>query len=158
MNSPYGRIVERMAMSSKSRLRGRSPIASLPVREVFDAFPPKLRERLYALRQLILDTAEKTPGVGELTEALKWNEPAYLTAASNSGSTIRLNGKGESGTKYSLLFNCNTTLVDSFRTLFPKTFRYIGNREIEFDVADKIAKRELQICISMALTYHLKKK
>lgn len=133
-------------------------IANAAVKEVFSGYPSVLRERLLALRQLILDTAAQTPDVGPLEETLKWNEPAYLTSASKSGSTIRINRKSGSDTKYAIYFNCNTNLVDTFRTLFPKTFRYHGDREIEFDVAQKLPMRELKTCIAMALTYHLKKK
>jgi len=63
-----------------------------------------------------------------------------------------------SDTKYALYFNCNTSLVDTFRTLFPKTFRYRGNREIEFDIEEPIPEEELQVCIAMALTYHRNRK
>src|SRR5882724_8436884 len=85
------------------------------VAETFANFPAKLRERLLSLRRLIFATAAETPGVGPLEETLKWNEPAYLTGASKSGSTIRINRKPGSDTKYALYFNCNTSLVDTFR-------------------------------------------
>lgn len=42
------------------------------------------------MRRLIVATAAETSGVGPLTEMLKWGEPAYLTEATVSGSTIRL--------------------------------------------------------------------
>jgi hypothetical protein len=128
------------------------------VAETFAAYPMRLRKSLLTLRKLILTTAAQTPEVGRLEETLKWNEPAYLTTETRSGSTIRINRKPKSDAKYAMYFNCNTTLVDTFRTLYPKTFRYYGNREIEFDVEDKLPIKELKLCIAMALTYHLKKK
>jgi hypothetical protein len=130
----------------------------LEVAAVFARCPAKLRRKLLFLRALILRTAKTTPGVGELEETLKWNEPAYLTSQTKSGTTIRINGKPNSESKYAMYFNCNTNLVDTFRTLFPKTFRYRGDREIEFDVADKLPIEELKICIAMALTYHSTKR
>jgi hypothetical protein len=45
---------------------------------------------LLALRRVIFATAAATPGVGVLTETLKWGEPAHVTAETASGSTIRL--------------------------------------------------------------------
>jgi len=141
-------------MAARSKFR----IANPAVANVFAAYPPRLRGKLVALRTLILDTAATTPGVGKLEETLKWNEPAYLTRESGSGSTIRIDRKHGSDSKYSMYFNCNTTLVDSFRGLFPRTFRSHGDREIEFDVADDVPLKELKICIAMALTYHCKKK
>jgi Domain of unknown function (DU1801) len=138
--------------------RSQTRIANPAVAAVFAQYPDKLRQRLLSLRGLILETAKETPRVGKLEETLKWNEPAYLTSESKSGSTIRIHRKPNSDTRYSMYFNCNTNLVDSFRTLFPTTFRYQGDREIEFDVAAKVPVEELKICIAMALTYHRNKK
>ena len=118
----------------------------------------KVRQRLFELRELIFATAAATPGVGPIHETLKWNEPAYVTLESKAGSTIRIDGHGAASSKYSMYFNCNTNLVGTFRTLFPKSFRYVGEREIEFDSAAKINKADLKLCIGMALTYHLDKR
>jgi hypothetical protein len=57
---------------------------------VFAAYPKPLKAKLLALRRLILDTAATTTGVGALEETLKWGQPSYLTAATKSGSTIRI--------------------------------------------------------------------
>jgi hypothetical protein len=127
------------------------------VAATFASYRPQARQRLMRLRTLILETARETPGVGALDEALKWNEPAYLTTQSKSGSTIRINQLSDP-TRYAMFFNCNTDLVDSFRTLFPTTFRYQGNRAIEFSLTDRVPVEELKVCIAMALTYHRRKK
>jgi hypothetical protein len=126
------------------------------VAAVFSSYSPKMRQRLMRLRALVFEVSEKTSGVGKLSETLKWNEPAYLTTQSKSGSTIRINRLSD-GKHYAMFFNCNTDLVESFRALFPTTFRYQGNRAIEFDVAGKVPVAELKVCIEMALTYHRKK-
>jgi hypothetical protein len=83
------------------------------VKAVFDSYPIVLRKKLLALRQLILDTAASTEGVG--------------------------------------------TLVDTFRSLFPNTFDFEGNRALVFDASDTLPKKELAFCIAMALTYHVDK-
>lgn len=132
-------------------------IENATVAQAFAAYPPLLRRKLMALRQLILDTASATPGVGELEETLKWGEPAYLTSASKSGSTIRLGPVKSSPSQYALYFNCNTTLVDTFRTLFPGELCYEGNRAIVLDAADPLPRDALSFCIQAALTYHRKK-
>jgi hypothetical protein len=121
---------------------------------VFDIYPPALRSKLLALRQLIFATAAETDGVGPLQETLKWGEPAYVTTT-KSGSTVRIHCKKDQ-TRYAIYFNCNTTLVDTFRSLFPTTFSFEGNRAIVFNTADELPKKELVFCIAMALTYHLK--
>ena len=70
--------------------RTRLPAIPADVAAAFATFPAAVRGRLLDVRRVIFATAEELEGVGPLTEALKWGEPAYLTAASKSGSTIRL--------------------------------------------------------------------
>src|SRR5580698_3557772 len=98
------------------------------VAAAFDAFPPTERERLLAVRALILETAAATPGIGPLTETLKWGEPAYLTEASRSGSTIRL-GVAKDG-RCALYLNCKTTLVEEYRAAFSDVLGFEGNRAV----------------------------
>jgi hypothetical protein len=124
------------------------------VAAVFAQYPPAVRRKMMALRNLIFETAATTPGVGKLTETLKWGEPSYLTAESGSGSTIRIDWKKKSPDRYALYFNCQTTLVDTFRTLFPRDLRFEGNRAIVFGMQQRLAERDVRFCIAAALTYH----
>jgi Domain of unknown function (DU1801) len=128
------------------------------VAEVFKNYPDAIRPRLMALRQLIFDTAVATDGVGELEEALRWDEPAYLTSKSKSGSTIRIAWKESEPDQYAMYFNCQTNLVENFRVLFPTEFRFEGNRAIVFQADDNVALKALGECVAMALTYHLNRK
>jgi Domain of unknown function (DU1801) len=130
-------------------------ITNAAVHAVFDSYPSALRSKLLALRQLVLDTAAQTEGVGALEETLKWGELAYVTL-SKSGSTVRIDRK-KNADRYAMYFNCNTTLVDTFRSLFPGTFTFEGNRALVFEVKDKLPREELAFCIGMALTYHRSK-
>ncbi|OMH38075.1 DUF1801 domain-containing protein [Motiliproteus sp. MSK22-1] len=127
------------------------------VASVFNSYPPPVKEALLTLRKLIFETASSTTGVGQLEETLKWGEPSYLTSQSRSGSTIRLAWKPSRPEVYGIYFNCKTTLVDSFRTLFPGDFTFEGNRALIFKAGDPIPKKELEYCLAMALTYHLNK-
>lgn len=106
------------------------------------------------MRDLIFATAAKHDNVGRLTETLKWGEPAYLTDETGSGSTIRL-GRLKDSEQAAILFNCKTTLVDTFRERFPDQFEYRQTRALLLPVAGKLAKLELSVCLSLALTYHL---
>ena len=133
------------------------PFADPAVEAVFAASPAPVRKRLLALRRMIFEVAASTDGVGELEEALKWNEPAYLTASSKSGSTIRIAPKKSGATHYAMYFNCQTRLVDTFRTLFPTEFSYEGNRAIVLDADQAVPEDALRFCIAMALTYHRSK-
>jgi hypothetical protein len=69
-------------------------MTSLPVpdavAEALGRYSEPVKLRLLQVRDLIFAVAAETEGVGPLTETLKWGEPAYLTEASRSGTTIRL--------------------------------------------------------------------
>lgn len=124
------------------------------VAAAFRAYPPGIAEKLRALRRLIFDGASRTDGVGELEETLRWGQPSYLTTSPRSGSTIRIDRvKAEPG-RYAMYFHCRTSLVDTFRRLYPRTFTYDGNRAILFDEHDRIPAQALRHCIALALTYH----
>ena len=110
-----------------------------------------------ALRKIILETAANTAEVGEIEETLKWGEPAYLTSQSGSGSTIRIDWKRSRPEEYAMYFNCKTNLVDTFRTMFPKDFKYEGNRALVFEANAPIPTDALRFCIAAALTYHRNK-
>lgn len=125
---------------------------------VFDGYPTRVRKRLLAIRGLIFDTAASDPAVGQLEETLKWGQPAYLTPVSGSGSTIRLGWTKSDPDSYAVHFICTTTLVERFRTWFPETFVYEGNRSIVFGVDDTVPTEALAECLSAALTYHRRKK
>lgn len=134
-----------------------NPPAEAAVADVFRSYPPSIRSRLVTLRRLIYRTAEITEGVGPMTETLKWGEPAYLTPVTKAGSTIRIGWKASAPHRYAMYFNCRTTLVDAFRTLFPE-LDFDGNRAILFDEAEDLDADALAVCIEAALTYHLRKK
>jgi len=127
------------------------------VKAVFDAYPVPLRRALLRLRSIIFATAADTRGVGELTECLKWQQPAYLTAQSKSGSTVRVDAVRAHGDAYAVYFHCQTGLVSNFRELYPKLFSFEGNRAIRFKLGQPVPETELRHCIGLALTYHLNK-
>ena len=124
---------------------------------VFAAYPGPVKAKLLALRRLIFDTAKATQGVGALEETLKWGQPSYLTTASKSGSTIRIDRMKTEAGRYAVYFHCQTDLVGTFRELYPK-LRYEGNRTILLDADEKLPEAELRHCVGLALTYHLRKR
>lgn len=131
--------------------------ADKKVAALFRAYPPAVRAKLLALRELILDVAARTPGVGPLTETLKWGQPSYLTGATGSGTTVRLDRlKKREG--YALYFHCQSGLVEQFRGLYGETFRYEGRRALLFEPAERLPVTALRHCIGLALTHHLRKK
>ncbi len=132
-------------------------VANKDVAAVFRSHPPDLRARLEALRELVLDTAARTRGVGRLTETLKWGQPSYLTEESGSGSTVRID-RLKTTDGYAIYFHCQSGLVEHFRELYPDTFRYDGKRAIVFDTKERVPVRALRHCVALALTHHSRKK
>lgn len=128
------------------------------VAAVFGAYPPRERARLLALREMMFGVAAATPGVGALTETLKWGQPSYVTAETGSGSTVRIDRlKGAAGGT-AVYFHCRSGLVGRFRELYPDVFGFEGERAILLGPKDRVPERELRHCIALALTHHLRKK
>lgn len=132
------------------------PFADPEVAAKFDTYPPNVRRKLLALRELIFRTAADLEGVGEIEEALRWGEPSYITK-NRSGSTVRIDWKKRDPKHYAMYFHCQTNLVETFRTTFPDDFKFEGNRALVFSLEEKIPQRALAMCIEASFTYHLKK-
>lgn len=133
------------------------PPAPAAVQAVLDAMPAAPRAYLGKLRDLIRATAAKTPGVGPLTETLKWGEPAFLTNATKSGTTLRLGWKPAAPDTAQLLVPCSTTLVNEWRDLYSGTLAFSGTRAVDLDIRKPLPEAALSHCIAMALTYHARK-
>ena len=132
--------------------------ANQEVARVFENYPETVRPSLFELRELIFDTANSIPGVGELEETLKWGQPSYLPRKSGIGSTIRIDAVSDPTDGYGLFFHCQTTLVESFRAKFADELRYEGNRALLFSTSQALPVEIVKQCISEALTYHLNKR
>ena len=111
------------------------------VASLFKAYPSAVRSKLMALRELVLNTAAKTAGVGRLTETLKWGQPSYLTEETGSGTTVRID-RLKAADGYAVYFHCQSGLLGQFRELYPETFRYQGKRAIVFAAGDRVPARE----------------
>ncbi|MEE1655782.1 DUF1801 domain-containing protein [Microvirga sp. CF3062] len=130
------------------------PFGDLQVEAIFKAYPPAVRQPLLQVRDLILATASEIPSVGEVIETLKWGQPAYLPSRSKIGTTIRIDAvKGEAA-HYAVFFHCQTTLVSTFRELYPTEFTFQGNRALVFEAGSRLSVDPFKHCVAMALTYH----
>lgn len=127
------------------------------VAAAYDALPAKLRTYLLSLRTMILKVAADDPRVGPVTETLKWGQPAYLTEATKSGTTIRLGFSKKSPDIAMLFVHCQTSLVGQWRDLYDDILSFEGNRAILLDLGKPRPDAPLRHCIAMALTYHSNK-
>lgn len=66
---------------------------------------------------------------------------------------MRIAWKKSAPSQYAMYFNCQTNLVETFRTLFPHEFRFEGNRAIVFPESDSVPRDALAFCVAAALTY-----
>lgn len=121
------------------------------VKVVFDNYPDSIRDKMFALRELVIETAREIDGITNIEETLKWGEPSYLT---KSGSTIRMDWKSKTPDQFAMYFKCTSRLVEVFKMIFNKRFDFEGNRAIVFHLSDKIPIEDLKHCIKAALTYH----
>lgn len=134
------------------------PFQSDAVAAKFAAYPAAAQSRLLLLRDLVFITAANTPGVGQLQETLKWGEPAYLTARTGAGTTVRMDWKAKAPAHCALYFHCQSGLVDTFRTLFPHDFVFDGQRALVFDLHSPLPLDALGFCLGAALTHHLQRR
>ena len=125
-------------------------------RSALEGCSDAIRTALQRLRALILETAAENPAIGPLEETLKWGEPAFLTSATKSGTTIRINRHKKSDEQYAIYVHCSTDLVERYRQLYGDILNFAGTRALVFDVDKPLPVDAVKHCIAMALTYHLK--
>ena len=130
-------------------------IADRDVAAVFGSYPDAITANLLAIRALIFETAGLTPGVGPLTEALRWGQPSYLTMSPKTGTMIRLGWHPARPDAWSMYVHCGTSLIGSAGALYPGLFQLVGKREIRFDGHHPVPATELSHIVTLALTYHL---
>jgi hypothetical protein len=123
-------------------------------RSAWDGLPDDLVEKLTRLRGLIMEVAGDNPAIGPLEETRKWGEPAFLTSATGSGTTVRINRHKQSADKYAFYVHCQTDLIERYKQLYNDKLTFDGNRAVVFDVHDELPVDAVRHCIAMALTYH----
>ena len=121
------------------------------VQAVFHNYPEGVREKLLALRSLVIETASEIEEITKLEETLKWGEPSYLV---KKGSTIRMDWKEKTPEQYAMYFKCTSKLVPTFKTVYGDLFTFEGNRAIVFGMDEVVPETELKRCIAAGLTYH----
>ena len=86
-----------------------------------------------------------------LAEKLKWNEPSYLV---DGGSTVRISWLKSFPNHYGMFFHCKTSLIETFKEIYPQEFNYEGKRALIFSLDDELPEKELKHCVKLSLSYH----
>jgi hypothetical protein len=128
------------------------------VKQVIEAHGAAVRDRLLAIRQLVFDEAGRHVEIGELAETLKWGQLSFLPKKARVGTTVRFDVSTKQPARLAMYVNCQTSLVDTYRQLYPDAFQFEGNRAVTFAVDGDLPAQQLRHCIALALTYHLAKK
>ncbi len=137
---------------------GETEISDEDVARVFEAYPPDVRAALLKLRDLVLDTARETEGVGPLQETLKWGQPSYLTPETKAGTTVRIDRIKSDDSKIGLYVHCQSGLIEQFKAHYGAELSFEGKRAIVLPADGVLPEEPLRHCIALALTHHLRKK
>lgn len=132
-----------------------SAAQSPEIQAKLESYTPAQQAALLQLRDLIFDAAQQQSIA--LIETLKWNQLAFLPRQANIGTTIRID-MAKSGAAPTVYFHCQTTLVDTFRQLYPHSFGFEGNRALHLAANQPLPVEELRHCFGLALTYHSAKR
>jgi uncharacterized protein DUF1801 len=122
------------------------------VAKALQAYSPAQQKKLKQLRRIVLTTAESL-GLGEIVETLKWSEPAYLPQKPRTGTTLRIGANKHDPNSARLYVNCQTSLIQTYKTLFPE-LQYEGNRGVIFDLQEPLPEDAIRIMVEAAMTYH----
>ena len=122
------------------------------VQAAFDTAPPAAQKGMMDLRALIFTVAADLPEIGEISETLRWGQPAYITSK-RAGASLRLGVPKTGG--FALYTHCQTSLIANFATAFPNMDKVEGTRAIHFTDATQIDPIRHGMLIRSILTYHL---
>lgn len=128
----------------------------LSIEQAYQSMPRRFRDPALQLREMILGMASELEATGGIEETLKWGQPSYLPLKAGVGSTIRVAVHDDQ--HLGLYFNCNTTLVESFRALFADDLSYARNRAVLLDVDKPLPEALIRQCVCMGLYYHRDKR
>ena len=128
------------------------------IARAFDAFPAAPRRKLLQVRRLIYTSAAANSEIGSITETLKWGQPSYVPSTPKQGTAVRLGWSEKTPEAISLFVHCQTTLVDTYRTLVGDELSFEGNRAIVVPITPALPKAALKLCIEAAFTYHKNKR
>lgn len=131
-------------------------ISEPDVQNAYESLPDSHKRYAYQIRDWIWEEVEGMSLGCNVIETLKWGEPSYLPAKRRIGSTLRI---GQFDEKHiALYFNCQTMLVENFRSMFGREVQYSKNRAVLFNVSEPLPEPIVKTCASRTFRYHLDKR
>ncbi|MEP3055042.1 DUF1801 domain-containing protein [Ascidiaceihabitans sp.] len=122
---------------------------------ILQNWPTAAQNHFRELRSIVHDAARSADV--DLLETTKWNEPAWLPSKPRIGSTLRSCWHPRHADALGLFLNCNSTLPETMRTLYPDTFTFKGKRSIWLPLDAPLPEDALHHCATLTLTYHRSK-
>lgn len=119
-----------------------------------EGYPDWVASRFLEFRSSVFEVAGSL-GLGKVEESLKWDQPSFRC---DGGSPVRFDWSEKRPELFAICFHCGTTLVETFRELYPTRFRFEGNRAIVFARDEELPEEALKHCLSLALRYHREKR
>ncbi|MDN4502943.1 DUF1801 domain-containing protein [Alteromonadaceae bacterium BrNp21-10] len=123
---------------------------SLMIDQKVENYPQNAQALLLKIRSVIYQLADKQQ-LGEVTEQLKWGELSYSV---KSGSPIRMDWKPQSPEQVAIYVHCGTSLVETYKELYPNELQYAGKRAIILTLNESVPWPIVEHCLTMALQYH----
>ena len=115
-----------------------------------EVYPADILSRYDEFRTLVFELANKISELKWLEESVKWGE---LSFRSNIGSPFRFGWSSKSPNQFGIYFVCTTTLIETFKKLYPDFFHFDANRGLIFNADEAFPKEPFSHCIELALRY-----
>ena len=144
-----------MPLGANAKSKILPPPAHSDIKATLAHWPRSARQQFDTIRDIVFTVAVRAD-VGLLIEALKWGQPAWLPERKRIGSTLRCAWGSSRPDQISLYLNCNTTLVETMRTIYPDAFEYEGRRGLHMPLAKELPLDAIDHCALLTLTYHRK--
>lgn len=117
------------------------------IQEFYPQYSQTIINKLTELQQLIWQVADEQGAT--LSESAKWGQ---LSFAAKKGTPIRIGQFSDN--QIALLVHCQTTLIETWKALFPQQLTFSGNRAVVLSIDSPLPATKLAVCIAMALNYH----
>ncbi|MGC3936656.1 DUF1801 domain-containing protein [Roseobacter sp. EG26] len=123
--------------------------------DVIRQWPDPAQSRFADIRETVHQVAQRAQ-IGTLVETLKWGQPSWLPKRPRIGTTLRCDWQAHEPDRLALFVHCQTSLIETLRTLYPKSFTFEGTRALKLALDEPLPMDAIDHCAFLTLTYHRK--